>query len=217
MRSGYRRARPPALQSAGGQGHRNQADRREPPLAARLRVPRARRGGHRADRHRGEGASRGARPARAGVRRHPRRRDVAHRRLDLGVRAGQHLEPRHRPRPEATAEAQGDRQLTTRRCARRGSRSCQRSSTSRTARSSSRWRSAAARTRATSGARSPTATPSGRWTGRSRRDASSPALSVRPGQRVSQDDQPGPQLYPWRSLSRRIGSFRTSFAVCSFS
>ena len=60
--------RRPPLQSAGAQGARNEADRGEPPLAARLRAARPPRGGARADGTEVK-ALRGARPARPGVRR----------------------------------------------------------------------------------------------------------------------------------------------------
>src|SRR5215210_6568763 len=92
---------PPYLQSPDGQAERHEADFREPTRAARLRAPRAVRGGSGADRHGGEVAARGPRCARAGVRRRPRRRGVARRGGDLRVRPGEHREPRPGPRPEA--------------------------------------------------------------------------------------------------------------------
>ena len=57
----YRARLVSSLHSGGGQDRRNEADRRQPPRAARLRAPRARRGRRRAHRHRGEVGARRAR------------------------------------------------------------------------------------------------------------------------------------------------------------
>ena len=65
--------------SGGGQADRNQADRGEPPRAARLRAHRARRGGRGPHRDRGEVRPRRSGPARAGLRGHPERRGLADR------------------------------------------------------------------------------------------------------------------------------------------
>ena len=107
-----------------GQTDRNQADRREPPRAVRLRAARALRGRHRARRHRGEVAARRPRHARARLRRRARQRGLARRRRDRRVRAGQHREPRPDPRPEAAPEARARSPTSSARCARRARRSC---------------------------------------------------------------------------------------------
>ena len=126
-------ASPASLHSGGGQADRNQADRREPPRATRVRAHRARRGGRRAHRDRGEVGARRARSARTGLRGHPGRRGVAHRRVDLGVRARRAARP---PVATATASSSSTAARSTRctgRCARRASRSSRSACTSRTA------------------------------------------------------------------------------------
>ena len=58
---------------------------------------------------RGQVGPRRPRPARPGVRRRPRRRGVAHRCVDLRVRAGRAAGPPVRPRPKAPAPSRRDR------------------------------------------------------------------------------------------------------------
>ena len=74
------------LHFAAWQGRRREADRRQPPRAARLPAARPVRGGHRADRHRGEGAARRHARRCAGLRGRARRRGLARRPADPRVR-----------------------------------------------------------------------------------------------------------------------------------
>ena len=150
---------------------RREANRGEPQGAARLPLPRALRGGHRADRKRGQVAARGPGQPPAGVRGRARGRSMARRRAHRPLRAGGNPEPRAGARPEAAAAPAGAR-LALRQGAGEGPDARSRcGSTSRTAARSSSSRSPAARSSATSGASSPSATPTGRSSGRSKEGA----------------------------------------------